>query len=78
MSQETAPEISKQDFVEWKNSHVTKFIVAALTQQASDRVFAVRSHVRSDELGKAQYDEGFIAGLYTILDIDYEDVEDES
>ena len=74
MSQaEQSPEISKEEFVEWRKSLVTRFIIGELIQQVNDRVLLVRSHVRGGEFNKASYDEGFIAGLNTILDIDYED-----
>ena len=72
------PEISKADYKEWENNPVTKFIISTLNEQRKLYVEGVRSSVRAGEFNQASYKEGFIAGLETILEIDYEDVDYES
>lgn len=78
MSQEKAPEISKSEFVEWSNSPVTEFIINELVEKTYEHVLSVRACVRSGEYSQASFHEGYIAGLDTILEIQYEDVESES
>ena len=79
MSQvEQVPEISKVEFVEWSKSRVTRFIHKELTTLSEDYIDSVRSEVRSGDLSKASYYEGIIAGLATILNIEYEDIPNES
>ena len=66
-------EISKEEFVEWRKSLVTQFIMNELIQQVNDAVLSVRSYVRAGVFNKASNKYGFIDGLNTILNIDYED-----
>lgn len=77
MSQEQIPEISKADFIEWQNNPVTKFIIAELNDQYDQLVNHVRAAVRAGDLPSASFSEGKIDGLISILDVQYEDVEDE-
>jgi len=68
------PQISKEEFTEWHRSPVTQFIMNELIEQMNDAVLTVRSSVRAGEFHRASNKEGFIDGLQTVLNIDYEEV----
>ncbi len=78
MSQEKAPEIGKEEFVEWQNSPVTKFIFKEFEVRKEAYADSIRVCVRNGDYPRASYCEGLVAGIESILDTQYEDVEDES
>jgi len=78
MSQPDQREITKEEFVEWCDNDVTKFVLDTLTTQVGHYIDIVRARVRDGDLTGASFYEGLIAGNNNLLLIDYEDVSDES
>jgi len=71
-------EIAKEEFVQWKSNVVTEYILKFLAEQRSDYIDALRGYVRAGEHTSAARCEGMIEGLEQLLEIEYEDPQEDS
>jgi len=66
-------EISKEEFLQWRGSDVTIFVIEALDRAKEDYIVALRNAAIEGDIAKTARCEGILEGIEFILNIDYDD-----
>jgi len=66
-------EVTKEQFSEWQNSHVTQEVFKALTSVKDEYIEQIRKSVAAGDWEKASESHGLAAGIEQILLIEFED-----
>ena len=67
-------EISKEEFIQWKNSDVTKDLMLFLKEIKEDYLNQMRSCVGHGDLVKAAEAHGYVRGIESLLLIEYDEI----
>jgi len=68
-------EITKEEFLQWKNSAVTEAIINELVERKKDYLNSLRGFVSSDNIVSAARCQGLLEGIELLTEIEYGDGE---
>lgn len=71
-------EISKAEFLDWKKSVVTEFVLKELDERIVIYTDMMRMNIVDGNIAKAARYEGMIEGVELLAEIAYEEIADES